>query len=96
VGLRKVAPGLGAPAEAVGDPAEGGKGAVALARMALLAAFVALLVHTVGYGGYLTDPLTWALLAIGASLADAGSSGAPLASRNSGPLTRPGPARARG
>ena len=96
LGLRKVAPGLGAPAEAVGDPAEGGEGAVALARMALLAAFVALLVHTVGYGGYLTDPLTWALLAIGASLADAGSSGAPLASRSSGPLTRPGPARASG
>lgn len=69
VGLRRVAPGLGAPADAVGDPAEGGEGAVALARMALLAAFVALLVHTVGYGGYLTDPLTWALLAIGASLA---------------------------
>ena len=69
LGMRRVAPGLGAPADAVGDPAEGGDGAIALARMALLAAFAALLAHTVGYGGYLTDPLTWALLAIGTALA---------------------------
>jgi hypothetical protein len=39
--------------------------------MALLAAFAALLVHTIGYGGFLTDPLTWALLAVGAALSPA-------------------------
>jgi hypothetical protein len=37
--------------------------------MALLAAFAGLFIHTIGYAGYLTDPLTWALLAIGGSLA---------------------------
>jgi len=68
-GIRRIAPGLGAPANAVGDPAEGGDGAVSLARLALIAAFAALLVHTFGYAGYLTDPLTWALLAIGGALA---------------------------
>jgi putative inorganic carbon (HCO3(-)) transporter len=68
-GMRRLAPGLGAPEGRVGDPAEGGPGALALARIALLAAFVALLIHTIGYAGYLTDPLTWALLAIGGSLA---------------------------
>ena len=34
-----------------------------------LAAFCALLVHTIGYAGYLTDPITWVLLAVGAALA---------------------------
>jgi hypothetical protein len=29
-----------------------------------------MLVHTVGYGAFLTDPITWAILAIGAALAD--------------------------
>jgi O-antigen ligase len=68
-GLRRVAPGLGARADAIGDPAAGGPGARALARVAVVAAFAALIVHTIGYAGYLTDPLTWALLAIGGSLA---------------------------
>jgi putative inorganic carbon (hco3(-)) transporter len=68
-GIRGIAPGLGAPASAVGDPAAGGASAIALARLALIAAFIALLVHTIGYAGYLTDPLTWALLAIGGALA---------------------------
>ena len=68
-GIRRIAPGLGAPASAVGDPAEGGEAAIAIARLALIAAFAALLVHTIGYAGYLTDPLTWALLAIGGALA---------------------------
>ena len=36
--------------------------------MAIAAAFSALLVHTIGYAGYLTDPLTWALLAVGTAL----------------------------
>jgi putative inorganic carbon (hco3(-)) transporter len=39
------------------------------ARAAVLAAFVALLVHTMAYAGFFQDPITWVLLAIGASLA---------------------------
>jgi O-antigen ligase len=39
------------------------------ARAAVLAAFVALLIHTLAYAGFFEDPLTWVLLAIGASLA---------------------------
>ncbi|HEU4739642.1 MAG TPA: O-antigen ligase family protein [Solirubrobacterales bacterium] len=40
-----------------------------VARAALLAAFVALLVHTLSYAGFFEDPITWVLLAVGASLA---------------------------
>ncbi len=43
------------------------------ARAAVLAAFVALLVHTVAYAGFFNDPITWVLLAIGASLAHGGA-----------------------
>jgi O-antigen ligase len=39
------------------------------ASAAILAAFVALLVHTMAYAGFFEDPIAWALLAIGASLA---------------------------
>jgi O-antigen ligase len=42
-----------------------------VARAAVLAAFVALLVHTMAYAGFFEDPITWVLLAIGASLAAA-------------------------
>jgi putative inorganic carbon (hco3(-)) transporter len=42
---------------------------VLAARAAVLAAFVALLVHTMAYAGFFQDPITWVLLAIGASLA---------------------------
>jgi O-antigen ligase len=38
-------------------------------RAAVLAAFVALLVHTMAYAGFFEDPITWVLLAIGAALA---------------------------
>jgi putative inorganic carbon (HCO3(-)) transporter len=38
-------------------------------RAAVLAAFVALLVHTMSYAGFFEDPITWVLLAVGASLA---------------------------
>ena len=34
-------------------------------------AFVALLVHTMAYAGFFEDPITWVLLAVGASLAAA-------------------------
>ncbi|MBS1882679.1 MAG: O-antigen ligase family protein [Actinobacteria bacterium] len=40
-----------------------------IARAAVLAAFVALLVHTMAYAGFFQDPITWVLMAIGASLA---------------------------
>jgi O-antigen ligase len=45
------------------------------ARAAVLAAFVALLVHTLAYAGFFQDPITWVLLAIGASLATAAAVG---------------------
>jgi putative inorganic carbon (HCO3(-)) transporter len=38
------------------------------ARAAVLAAFVALLVHTMAYAGFFQDPITYVLLALGASL----------------------------
>jgi putative inorganic carbon (HCO3(-)) transporter len=41
------------------------------ARAAVLAAFVALLVHTMAYAGFFEDPIAWVLLAVGASLAAA-------------------------
>jgi hypothetical protein len=40
-----------------------------VARAAVLATFVALLVHTMAYAGFYEDPITWVLLAVGASLA---------------------------
>jgi hypothetical protein len=42
---------------------------VFIARAAVIAAFVALLVHTMAYAGFFQDPITWVLMAIGASLA---------------------------
>ena len=41
------------------------------ARAAVLATFVALLVHTLAYAGFIEDPITWVLLAVGGSLAAA-------------------------
>jgi O-antigen ligase len=72
-GLRGSMPGLANP------PPAGGTGGAApppgrssfVARAAILAAFVALLVHTMAYAGFFEDPITWVLLAIGASLAAA-------------------------
>jgi O-antigen ligase len=40
-----------------------------VAQAAVLATFVALLVHTMAYAGFYEDPITWVLLAAGASLA---------------------------
>ena len=59
---------------------------VFIARAAVLAAFVALLVHTMAYAGFFQDPITWVLMAIGASLAAA--AGAPVGA------PRPQPRRA--
>jgi putative inorganic carbon (HCO3(-)) transporter len=61
-----------------GSPAPTGPARV-VARAATLATFVALLVHTMAYAGFYEDPITWVLLAAGASLASA--------------LPRPGEAR---
>jgi putative inorganic carbon (hco3(-)) transporter len=44
-------------------------GRMTVGRIAVLAAFVALLVHTMAYAGFYEDPITWVLLAVGASLA---------------------------
>jgi O-antigen ligase len=38
------------------------------ARAAVAGCWAALLVHTLGYAGFLTDPATWALVALGVSL----------------------------
>jgi O-antigen ligase len=43
-----------------------------LARAAVLATFVALLVHTMAYAGFFEDPITWVLLAAAGSLVAAG------------------------
>ena len=55
------------------NPATGGDTPIpspnAIARAAILAAFVALLVHTLAYAAFYEDPITWVLLAAGASLA---------------------------
>lgn len=44
-------------------------GRTVVARAAVLAAFTALLVHTLAYAGFFEDPITWVLLAVGASMA---------------------------
>lgn len=44
-------------------------GATLIARTAILAAFVALLVHTMAYAGFYEDPIAWVLLAVATSLA---------------------------
>lgn len=64
------------------QPAEGVPYRVA--RAALAAMFVALLVHTMVYAAFLEDPFTWVILAAGASLA-------PFAQL--GPVVRPATAR---
>jgi putative inorganic carbon (HCO3(-)) transporter len=65
-GMRSIAPGLGAPFRSL---AEGDRVELTPARIGIAAAYVALLVHTIGYAAYLTDPLTWALLSVGGVLA---------------------------
>ncbi|HEX2097275.1 MAG TPA: O-antigen ligase family protein [Solirubrobacterales bacterium] len=60
------------PEEASATAGDGGSPPVTgPARAALLAAFIALLVHTMAYAGFFEDPIAWVLLAIGASLASA-------------------------
>ncbi len=59
------------PPSTVGEAAATGPARLAAGRAAVLAAFVALLVHTMAYAGFFEDPITWVLLAVGASLASA-------------------------
>jgi putative inorganic carbon (HCO3(-)) transporter len=63
-----------------GSPAATGPAGQA-ARAAVLAAFVALLVHTLAYAGFFEDPITWVLLAVGASLAHAEAGEEPVIRR---------------
>ena len=65
-GIRAVAPGLGGRFKSLG---QGDRAELGPARIAMAAAFSALIVHTIGYAAFLTDPLTWALLAMGGVLA---------------------------
>jgi putative inorganic carbon (HCO3(-)) transporter len=60
-----------------GSPAATGPAGLA-ARAGVLAAFVALLVHTLAYAGFFEDPITWVLLAVGASLAHAAAGDDPV------------------
>ncbi len=79
VALQTMSRGLFRAARAGGDDREDSPGresprsetgpARQVARAAILAAFVALLVHTLAYAGFFEDPITWVLLAVGASLA---------------------------
>ena len=65
-GMRPIAPGLGGRFHSL---QEGDRAELSPTRIGLAAAFIALLAHTIGYAAYLTDPLTWALLAVGGVLA---------------------------
>jgi putative inorganic carbon (hco3(-)) transporter len=65
-GMRSIAPGFGSRFRSL---AEGDRAELTAARIGIAAAFCALLVHTIGYAAYLTDPLTWALLAAAGVLA---------------------------
>ncbi len=58
-----------AASEHMGDAATTGPAAGTVGRAAVLAAFIALLVHTMAYAGFYEDPIAWVLMAIGASLA---------------------------
>jgi putative inorganic carbon (HCO3(-)) transporter len=63
-------------------------------RGALVACFVAMVVHSLAYAGFLTDPVTWALLGVGLSLAR-GPLPSPHAERAPQPAAEGAPARPR-
>ena len=62
-------------------------------RGALVACFVAMIVHSLAYAGFLIDPVTWGLLGVGLALARAPTP-SPLAERASRPAPEP-PAQTR-
>jgi hypothetical protein len=92
-GMRSIAPGLGARFRPIGEEV---RTELTPARIGIAAAFCALLIHTIGYAAYLTDPLTWTLLAVGGVLAaevGAGewpASGTDVASSGASPRQSPG------
>ncbi len=63
-------------------------------RGALVACFVAMVVHSLAYAGFLIDPVTWALLGVGLSLAR-GPLPSPLAERAPHPGAEAAPPRPR-
>jgi putative inorganic carbon (HCO3(-)) transporter len=65
-GMGSIAPGFGALFKPLGDE---DRVELTPARIGIAVAFTALIVHTIGYAAYLTDPLTWVLLAVGGVLA---------------------------
>ena len=67
-GLRSLMPGLGRAPPQPGSTVAS-VGADVVARAAVLAMFIALIVHTLAYAGFYEDPITWVLLAIAGSLA---------------------------
>jgi O-antigen ligase len=57
------------PAAARAPPPPGrDRTVLAIARAAVLAGFAAMLVHSLSYAAFLTDPITWVLLALGLAL----------------------------
>jgi putative inorganic carbon (HCO3(-)) transporter len=82
-GLGPLAPGLRGfrPASTRGPPLDPPtRVALAIVRVSVLAGLVAMLFHSLSYAAFLTDPITWTLLALGLALVRT-----PLA------LDRPGP-----
>jgi putative inorganic carbon (hco3(-)) transporter len=69
------APGLRGGGGALADP-DGL--VVGTARAALLAALAAMFVHSLSYAAFFTDPITWVILAVGASLVRSGKGPDPL------------------
>jgi putative inorganic carbon (HCO3(-)) transporter len=70
-GLGSLAPGLrgfrSAPTRAP-PPDPSARIALAIARVSLFAGLVAMLFHSLSYAAFLTDPITWTLLALGLAL----------------------------
>jgi O-antigen ligase len=70
-GIGPLAPGLrGFAAAPERAPPAGGEArtVLAVARWAVIAAFVVMLVHSLAYAAFLIDPITWTLLAMGLAL----------------------------
>ena len=59
----------------------GGGASRSLSRSAVAACFVAMLVHSLGYAGFVIDPATWALLGLGIALRASPSGEGPTTTR---------------
>lgn len=69
-GIRQVAPGIGRGRRGAGNVVGHG---LPVARVALLAGFVAMIVHSLFYAAFFTDPITWVILGVGVALAGQGT-----------------------